>query len=118
MRDGASLECLGAGHYLPNNRSPVLLGLDVMSILAIPDAPDAHLFSFKLAHCWSSEKLCEVHRSPNLTARPLTGPLASVPASVTFGCRGTIEWKAGAGCFFKNHKSHDDHVRSSSFREE
>ena len=76
----------------PGVTSPIIdlqscWALDVMSILIALDAPYPVRFVkfIGLLH---------------LTARPLTGPLASVPASITFGCRGTIEWKAGAVIFF------------------
>ena len=35
----------------------------------------------------------------HLTARPLSDPIANVPASIPSGLR-TIEWKAGAGAVF------------------
>ena len=72
----------------PGVTSPIinLQLLDVMSVLRHPDA-SCPIRSVKLIGLLY------------LTARPLTGPLASVPASI-LRVRGTIEWKADAGFFF------------------
>ena len=68
-----SLGCLEAGRYLPNNRSPVLLGAGCMLILRHPDVP----------YLVRSVKLIGLL---HLTAWPLTCPFISVPAYIySFG---------------------------------
>ena len=72
--DGVSLECLGTGCYLPNNQSPVLLGTGCMLILRYLGTP-------------YPVKSVKFTGLLHLIARPLTGPLASIPASIPLGWR-------------------------------